>query len=64
MDSKPIIMSVEVIQYETDAGAMDDLHPALELHDIIGVFSPYPVQVGGRFQASRLTGSGFTRARA
>ena len=49
MDSKPIITSVEVIQYETDAGDMD-LHPALELHDIFGVFSPYLYKSGDRFK--------------
>ena len=48
MDSKPIITSVEVIQYETDAGEMD-LHPALELHDILGVFSPYLYKSGDGF---------------
>ncbi len=50
MNSKPIITSVEVIQYETDAGDMDDLHPALELHDIIGVFSPYIYKSGDGFK--------------
>ena len=50
MDSKPIITSVEVIQYETDAGSMDDLHPALELHDIFGVFSPYLYKSGDGFK--------------
>ena len=49
MDSKPIITSVEVIQYETDAGEMD-LHPALELHDILGVFSPYLYKSGDGFK--------------
>ena len=50
MDSKPIITSVEVIQYETDAGEMESLHPALELHDIIGVFSPYIYKSGDGFK--------------
>ena len=50
MDSKPIITSVEVIQYETDAGSMENLHPALELHDIFGVFSPYLYKSGDGFK--------------
>ena len=50
MNSKPIITSVEVIQYETDAGAMEDLHPALKLHDIFGVFSPYLYKSGDGFK--------------
>ena len=49
MDSKPIISGIEVIQYEVTVADMD-VDPALELHEILGVFSPYLYKSGDVFK--------------
>ena len=49
MDSKPIITGIEIIQYEVEVEDMS-VDPALELHDILGVFSPYLYKSGDVFK--------------
>ncbi len=49
MDSKPVITSVEVIQYETDA-ELHNVDPELELHHLFAVFSPYFYKSGNGFK--------------